>query len=345
MKSYTLPEIAAWLGGEVRGDTGVRLSQIASLQRAQAGQVSFLTDTRYLPALAATAASAVLLAPEHADATDMPRIVVKNPYVAFAKVSAKFNPSHSQVPGIAASARIADGCNMGANVSIGEHAVIGSGVTLADGVVVGSGCYVGEDVEIGSGTCLNANVSLYFACRIGSGCIIHSGSVIGADGFGYADENGQWVKIPQIGRVVIGNDVEIGANTTIDRGALDDTVLEDGVKIDNLVQIGHNCHIGAHTVIAGCVGVAGSARIGKHCRIGGAAMVLGHLELTDGVTISPGSMITRSIHRAGTYTALMPFQEHAGWLKTAAQIRRLETLAERVVALEKELKLLKGSQA
>ncbi len=343
MNAYTLPEIAAWLGGEVRGDNGVRVSQIASLQHAQAGQISFLTDSRYLPVLGSTTASAVLLAAEHADATDMPRIVVTNPYVAFAKVSAKFNPPEDVPVGIAASAAIAEDCVIGAGVSIGAHAVIERGATLAENVVIGAGSYVGQGVGIGAGTRLCANVTLYFSCQVGSGCIIHSGTVIGADGFGYADDDGRWVKIPQIGRVLIGNDVEIGANTTIDRGALDDTVVENGVKIDNLVQIGHNCHIGAHSVIAGCVGIAGSARIGQHCRLGGAAMVLGHLEIADGVTISPGSMITRSIHRAGTYTALMPFQEHGEWLKTAAQVRRLETLVERVANLEKELKLLKGS--
>lgn len=343
MKSYTLPEIAAWLGGEVRDDNGVHISQIASLQQAQVGQISFLTDSRYLSALASTAASAVLLAPAYAEATTMPRIVVKDPYVAFARVSAKFNPPEHAPIGIAESAVISDDCVIGAGVSIGAHAVIAHGAILADNVVIGAGCHIGQDVSVGAGTRLYANVSLYHACQVGADCIIHSGAVIGADGFGYANEDGQWIKIPQIGRAVIGNDVEIGANTTIDRGALDDTVIENGVKIDNLVQIGHNCHIGAHTVIAGCVGIAGSARIGRYCKLGGAAMVLGHLEIADGVTISPGTMITRSIHRSETYTALMPFQEHDEWLKTAALVRRLGTLVNRVADLEKELKLLKGS--
>lgn len=345
MKDYSLPEIAAWLGGEVCGDNGVKVSQIASLRHATAGQITFLTDTRYLPMLAATKASAVLVSPDHASVTALPRILVKSPYVAFAKVSAKFNPSQDEPVGIDSSAQIADGCTIGANVSIGAHAVISQGVVLSDGAKVGAGCYLGRGVEIGTQTLLNANVSIYSGCKLGDRCIVHSGTVIGADGFGYAEDDGQWVKIPQIGCVLIGHDVEIGANTTIDRGALDDTLIEDGVKIDNLVQIGHNCRIGAHTVIAGCVGIAGSASIGKHCKIGGAAMVLGHLEIAEGVTISPGSMITRSIPRVGTYTALMPFQEHSEWLKTAAQVRRLEHLVERVSDLEKELKLLKGSPA
>ena len=222
--------------------------------------------------------------------------------------------------------------------------MIANGVIIGEAASIGAGCYIGRKVKIGAGSHLNANISIYYACEIGAGCIIHSGTVIGADGFGYAEEAGTWVKIPQIGRVMIADNVEIGANTTIDRGALDDSVIEIGVKIDNLVQIGHNCHIGAHTVIAGCVGIAGSARIGQHCKIGGAAMILGHLEIADHVTISPGSMITRSIAKSGTYTALMPFQEHEQWLKTAARLKHLDGLAKRVAELEQEIHLLKGSK-
>lgn len=344
MNAYSLPEIAEWLEGEVRGDNGVRLSQIASLQHATASQITFLTDTRYLPILAQTKAGAILLAQEHADATNMPRIIVSNPYVAFAKVSTRFNPVPDAVKGIAASAIIEDGVTLGKDVSIGAHTVISSGAVLGDRVVIGPGCFIGQGVTIDADSRLNANVAVYHGCQIGKHCTLHAGVVLGADGFGYADDDGQWVKIPQIGKVLVGDSVDIGANTTIDRGALDDTVVEEGVKIDNLVQVGHNCRIGAHTVIAGCVGIAGSARIGKHCRIGGAAMILGHLDIVDGVTISPGSMITRSIHRSGTFTALMPFQEHAEWLKTAAQIRRLEVLVGRVAELEKEVKFLKENK-
>jgi UDP-3-O-[3-hydroxymyristoyl] glucosamine N-acyltransferase len=181
---------------------------------------------------------------------------------------------------------------------------------------------------------------------LGRRCKIAAGAVIGADGFGYAEQNGVWVKIPQVGRVIIQDDVEIGANTTIDRGALDDTIIEQGVKLDNLIQIGHNCRIGAHTVIAGCVGIAGSAHIGKHCKIGGAAMILGHLEIADHVTISPGSMITRSLKKSDTYTALMPFQTHGDWLKTAAQIRHMDTLVNRIKLLEDQVAILcKQSQS
>lgn len=343
MASYTLSEVASWVGGEVRDDNGVRLEQIASLQKATSNQIAFLKDTRYLPTLSETKAGAVLLSPNHADLTGIPKILVSNPYLAFAKVSAHFNRANSHAAGIAETAVIASDADIDQRASVASHVVISSRANISSDTVIGSGCIIGEDVNIGEGTHLAANVVIYPGCQIGKNCTIHAGTVIGADGFGYAEEDGAWVKIPQIGKVIVGDNVEIGANTTIDRGALDDTIIGDGVIIDNLVQIGHNCRIGAHTAIAGCVGIAGSAVIGKHCKIGGAAMVLGHLQIADNVTISAGSMITRSIHQAGTYTALMPFQEHDAWLKTAAQVRRLESLAERVGQLEKELKKLKGS--
>jgi UDP-3-O-[3-hydroxymyristoyl] glucosamine N-acyltransferase len=311
---------------------------------AKASEIAFLGDAKYIPVLEKTSAGAVLIAADHATATDLPRIVVNNPYAAFAKVSAIFNPPVNVTPGIASSASIAKGASVADSASIGANTVIGHGAVIAENAVIGPNCYVGERVAIGAASTLHANVSIYHGCEIGNNCIVHSGVVIGADGFGYAGEAGAWVKIPQIGRVIIGNDVEIGANSTIDRGALDDTIIEMGVKIDNLVQVAHNCHIGAHTVIAGCVGIAGSARIGKHCKIGGAAMILGHLEIADKVTISPGSMITRSINKMGTYTALMPFQEHEQWLKTAARVRQLETLAKHVKELEQEILKLKGSK-
>jgi UDP-3-O-[3-hydroxymyristoyl] glucosamine N-acyltransferase len=187
-------------------------------------------------------------------------------------------------------------------------------------------------------------VVIYHGCVIGAHCHLFAGVVIGADGFGYAEDDGRWVKIPQVGRVVLHDYVDIGANTTIDRGALDDTVIEEGVKLDNLIQIGHNCRIGAHTVIAGCVGIAGSARIGRQCKIGGAAMILGHLQIADGVTISPGSMITRTITQPGTYTALMPFQAHEDWLRTAASLRHIGDYAERIRQLEKAMVSLKHQQ-
>jgi UDP-3-O-[3-hydroxymyristoyl] glucosamine N-acyltransferase len=209
-------------------------------------------------------------------------------------------------------------------------------------VSIGSNCSIGKGVVIGDHTTLHSNVTIYHDCMLGKHCIVAAGAVIGADGFGYANDEGSWVKIPQVGRVLIEDYVEIGANTTIDRGALDDTLVETGCKLDNLIHIGHNCRIGAHTAIAGCTGIAGSAIVGKRCKIGGAAMILGHLKIADDVTISAGSMITRSIAKPGTYTAIMPFQTHDEWLRTAANIRRVGKVNDRLNELERELTKVKS---
>jgi UDP-3-O-[3-hydroxymyristoyl] glucosamine N-acyltransferase len=215
-----------------------------------------------------------------------------------------------------------------------------AGAVVKAGAVIDAGCYIGREAEIGEGTHLFANVTFHARCRIGARGIIHSGAVIGTDGFGFASEGGVYIKIPQVGRVVIGDDVDIGANTTVDRGALADTIIEDGVKLDNQIQIGHNCHIGAHTAMAGCVGVAGSAKIGKHCTFGGAAMVLGHLEIADNVHISSGSMVSRSVLEAGQYTGFYPLAKNAEWEKSAAIVRNLSTMREKIRALEKTIKTL-----
>ncbi len=341
---YPLREIAAQLGGEVLGDGDVVVFRMASLSGARSGDLSFLTNAKYRSQLAGTAASAVVLGVADRDVTQLPRIVTENPYAYFARVSALLNPAVQAEQGVHASAIVHPSVELPASVSVGAHVVIGSGASIGEGVVIGPGCMIGDHVRIGSGSRLHANVTVYSGCEVGRDCVLSSGVVIGADGFGYAEEDGRWVKIPQVGGVAIGDAVEIGANTTIDRGALDDTLIEEGVKLDNLIQIGHNCRIGAHTVIAGCVGIAGSARIGRHCRIGGAAMILGHLEIADGVTVSPGSMITRSLGKADTYTALMPFQTHGEWLRTAARIRHLDDMAARIARLEEELVALKKDQ-
>jgi UDP-3-O-[3-hydroxymyristoyl] glucosamine N-acyltransferase len=339
--SYSLREIAAQLGGEVLGEGDVAVSRMASLANAGPGDLSFLSDSKYRSLLEVTGASAVVVGKDASSATHLPRIVTDNPYAYFARVSALLNPVPDLVPGIHPSAIVDATASVPASASVGPHAVIGREARIGEFAVIGAGTVIGEHVGIGDHTVLHANVTIYYGCELGSNCIVSSGVVIGADGFGYAEDQGRWVKIPQVGRVLIGNDVEIGANTGIDRGALDDTIIEEGVKLDNLIQIGHNCRIGAHTVIAGCVGIAGSTRIGRHCRIGGAAMILGHLEIADGVTVSPGSMITRSLAKADTYTALMPFQSHDKWLKTAAHLRHLGDMTDRIARLEKELEALK----
>ncbi len=339
---YSLREIVTILGGELVGANDVIITRVASLSSAQPGQISFLTGSKYRSLLATTQASAIVVSNQNRDITGLPHIVTENPYAYFAKVSELLNPVTQFVKGIDASAVVDDTSAVPVSCTVAANCVIGRHVKLGENVVIGPGCVIGDQVTIGDNTRLQANVVVYHGCIIGKNCTLFAGSVIGADGFGYAEDDGRWIKIPQVGRVVIGNDVDVGANTTIDRGALDDTVIEEGVKLDNLIQIGHNCCIGAHTVIAGCVGIAGSARVGKHCKIGGAAMILGHLEIADGVTISPGSMITRSLTKADTYTALMPFQTHEDWLKTAANLRRLGSLAERVKQLENELSVFKA---
>lgn len=342
--SYSLREIAAQLGGEVLGDGDIVVARMASLANAKSGDLSFLADSKYRSLLATTGASAVVVGEAGRALTDLPRIVTDNPYAYFARASGLLNPESVVDPGIHPSAVIHPSTAVPVSACIGAHSSIGRNVRIGERVVVGPGCVIGDSVVLGDDTRLHAHVAVYHGCELGRNCILSAGVVIGADGFGYAEDDGRWVKIPQVGRVLLGDAVEVGAHTTIDRGALDDTVIEEGVKLDNLIQIGHNCRIGAHSVIAGCVGIAGSARIGRHCRIGGAAMILGHLEIADGVTISPGSMITRSLTQADTYTALMPFQTHAKWLKTAAQLRHLEEMASRIARLENELAALKGEK-
>jgi UDP-3-O-[3-hydroxymyristoyl] glucosamine N-acyltransferase len=317
----TLGEIASRLGGRVLGDAATPIAQVGSLESATAGQITFLSSPKHKAKLATTAASAVILSKEFEALTPLPRIVCDSPYLYFARVSQLFNPLTMQEPGVHASA------------------VLGRNVRLGAGVSIGAGCVIGDGVAIGERSCLYPRVVVYHGCSLGARVVLHSGVVIGADGFGIAqDEAGRWVKIPQIGAVRIGDDVEIGANTTIDRGALDDTLIEEGVKLDNQIQIGHNCRVGAHTAMAGCVAVAGSADIGRHCTVGAASVILGHLKLADHVHVSAGTVISRSIHKPGTYTGMFPFDDNESWARNTALVRHLAELARRVRALEKEKK-------
>jgi len=318
--SLTLAQIAARLGGRIAGDPEVLIRQVGSLARAGPGQISFLSNTRFQAQLAGTGASAVILASDAEAFTSLPRIVCGDPYSYFARVSQLFNPRFTQAVGVHPSATVAASAKLGARASIGPGCVLGDGVTLGDD------------------SCLYPNVVVYPGCRIGARAIIHSGAVIGADGFGIAAEAGRWVKIPQIGAVVIGDDVEIGANTTIDRGAMDDTVIGDGVKLDNQIQIGHNCRIGAHTAMAGCVGIAGSTDIGAHCTIGGGAVVLGHLTICDHTHISADTVISRSIAKPGTYTGMFPADDNESWARNTAVVRHLADLRDRVRSLEQLVK-------
>jgi UDP-3-O-[3-hydroxymyristoyl] glucosamine N-acyltransferase len=338
--SYRLSEIAAHLGGRVLGDAGVRISQIATLEKAQPDQISFLTNSKYRAQLASTQAGAVILGEADADATGLPRIISDNAYAYFARVSALLNPLPEAKPGIHPGAFIGAGAAIDATASIAATAVIGEGARIGAYSVVGAGCCIGANVVIGSHARLYPRVVIYHGCVIGDNLIAHSGAVIGSDGFGFAMDAGRWIKIQQIGRVVIGNDVEIGANTTIDRGALDDTVIEDGVKLDNQIQVAHNVRIGAHTAIAGCVGIAGSTTIGRYCRIGGSAGILGHLQIADHVEIAAFTLIGKSIREAGSYAAIFPFSRSEDWRKNAVHLRHLDDLVQRVKTLEQELKAI-----
>ncbi len=332
---FTLAQIVERLGGRVAGDPDVLIRRVGSLERGGADELAFLANPKYRSRLAATRAGAVVLSAEAQGLTDRPRIVCDNPYAYFARASQLFNPAEMPEPGVDPSARVSPDARIAPGARIDALAVIGARAEVGEGAWIGAHCCVGEDVAIGAQTRLYPLVSVYHGCRIGARVIVHSGAVIGADGFGFANDAGAWVKIPQIGRVLIGDDVEIGANTTIDRGALGDTVIEEGVKLDNQIQIGHNVRVGAHTAMAGFAGIAGSSDIGRHCAIGAAARILGHLSIPDHTQISACTVIGKSIAQAGVYTGVFPFDTHASWARNAALVRHLAGLADRLRALEK----------
>ncbi len=334
---FRLVEIVSRFGGELIGDPDVSIGRLATLQSAGPGDLSFLAQAKYRPQLRTTRAAAVVLARSERDATSLPRILCEDPYLYFARVAQLFTGADSAVAGAHPAAVIDPEASLAGSAAVGAGSYIGPRARLGERVVIGPGCYIGAGAEIGDDARLHALVSVYHECLIGKRAVIHSGAVIGADGFGMARDGERWVKIPQVGRVVIGDDVEIGANTTIDRGALDDTVIEEGVKLDNQIQIGHNVRVGAHTAMAGCVGVAGSARIGRHCTVGGGAVILGHLEIADGVNISAATLVTKSIPRAGTYTGAYPIAANREWARSAAHLRNLDKLAGKVRDLEKRV--------
>ncbi len=341
-----LKELVDRLGGQLMGDADIEVSGIAPLDVANATQITFLSNSKLRSQAAQTSAAALILSPadDSQIGADFPgaRIVTSNPYAYFARV-AQFFAAQKHIPaplGIHATAVVDSSAAIGPGVSIGPHVVIEAGVLIEEGAVIDAACFIGRGAQVGAETHFHARVTFHAECRIGQRGIVHSGAVIGADGFGFANEGGVYVKIPQTGTVVIGDDVEIGANTTIDRGAMSDTVIEDGVKLDNQIHIAHNVHIGAHTAMAGCVGVAGSAKIGKYCTFAGAAMVLGQLTIVDNVHISCGSLVSRSILEPGQYTGFYPLAKNADWEKTAAIVRNLSTMREKIRQLEKTLKLL-----
>ena len=341
-----LGELVERFGGQLAGDPNLEVDGIAPLADAGVSHISFLSNSKLRAQAAASGAAALILSPNDeaavAETYRGARIVTKNPYAYFARAAQYFAElvEVKPEPGIDTSAVVHEDADIDDSAHIGAQVTIEAGAVVKAGAVIDAGCYIGRDAVVGENTHFFANVTFHARCRIGARGIVHSGAVIGTDGFGFANEGGVYIKIPQTGRVVIGDDVDIGANTTIDRGALADTIIEDGVKLDNQIQIGHNCHIGAHTAMAGCVGVAGSAKIGKYCTFGGAAMVLGHLTIADHVHISSGSMVSRSILEAGQYTGFYPLAKNAEWEKSAAIVRNLATMRDKIRALEKQIKTL-----
>ncbi|ARA77450.1 UDP-3-O-(3-hydroxymyristoyl)glucosamine N-acyltransferase [Pectobacterium brasiliense] len=337
MYSIRLDALAQQLDAQLHGDGDIVITGVASMHSAKTGQITFLSDSRYREQLAGTQASAVVLTEADLPYCQVTALVVKNPYLTYARMAQLLDTTPQPATDIAPSAVIAPDATLGQNVSIGANAVIESGAQLGDGVVIGPGCFIGKDARIGAGTRLWANVTIYHRVELGEHCLIQSGTVIGSDGFGYANDRGNWVKIPQLGTVRIGDRVEIGASTTIDRGALDDTVIGNGVIIDNQCQIAHNVVIGDNTAVAGGVIMAGSLKIGRYCMIGGASVINGHMEICDKVTVTGMGMVMRPITEPGVYSSGIPLQPNKVWRKTAALVMNIDEISKRLKAVERKV--------
>ncbi|WP_242112216.1 UDP-3-O-(3-hydroxymyristoyl)glucosamine N-acyltransferase [Luteimonas aquatica] len=341
MTSYTASELAERFALSLHGDGAVRVESVATLAKAGPGQLAFLSNPRYRAQLADSAAAVVVMRAADADGYPGTALVAADPYVAFARIAALFDPPAPVRPGIHASAVVDPSAEIDPGAQIGPFVSVGARSRVGAGAVVGAGCVIGEDCEIGAGSELVARVTLVRRVRLGQRVLIHPGAVLGADGFGLAmdtssDGVARWIKVPQQGGVAVGDDCEIGANTTIDRGAIEDTVLEEDVRLDNQIQIGHNVRIGAHTAMAGCSAVAGSAVIGRYCLIGGAAGVLGHLEICDRVMVTAMSLVTHSIREPGEYSSGTPLMSNRDWRKSAARFKQLDALARKLGARDKE---------
>jgi len=336
--AFLLGDLARQADAELRGDANCAVVRIDTLQDAAAGSISFLANRKYRKHLASTKASAVIVSTDLADQCPVHALISDNPYLAYARVAEIMNPTPSAAPGVHPSAVVADSARVHVDASVGPCAVIGDHVEVASGVIIGPGCVLETGCRVGQGTKLVANVTLCHETEIGSEVLIHPGAVIGSDGFGLAsNEQGVWEKVPQLGRVRIGNRVEVGANTTIDRGAVRDTVIDDGVKLDNQIQVAHNVVIGENSAVAGCAGISGSTTIGRNCTIGGGVGLAGHLEIGDNVHFSGQTLVTRSFKEPGHYSGNLPAVSNREWRKTVARIRRLDDMMRRLKKLEKEL--------
>lgn len=337
MGQTTLEALAHELDLTFRGDGRTTVDHLASLVDADPGALTFLADHKYRRHLADTCAGIVVLHPDMADESPVPVLLAENPHLSFARAANLVCPPRTEPAGVHPTAWVHPDSRLGEDVAIGPHASIGAGCIIGDRVSIGPGCVISEQVTIGADTRLVAMVTVCDGCVIGTRCTLHPGAVIGADGFGYANDQGCWEKVPQVGNVFIGNDVEIGSNTTIDRGAIGDTVIGDGVKLDNLVQIGHNVQIDNHTIIAACSGIAGSTRIGKHCAIGGAVGIAGHITIADGVQITGMSQVTKSLNEPGVYSSGTGVEPNRQWRRNAARFHQLDDMARRLRQLEQKL--------
>lgn len=341
MAHYSLVEIAEHIGASIvlksnNNPQDITITSTATLQAASEGQITFLANSKYVSQLASTQASAVIIDDKSVDSCTVDALVMSNPYLGYALVAQLLDTTPLPADSIHPSAVIDKTVIIGENVSIGANAVIESGVILGDFISIGPGCFIGKNVKIGTGTKLWANVSIYHNVILGDDCLVQSNTVIGSDGFGYAKNKDKWVKIPQVGSVIIGNNVEIGASTTIDRGAIDNTEIHDGVILDNQIQIAHNVIIGENTAIAGCTVVGGSTEIGKNNTIAGAIAINGHIKITDNCYFTGMSMVTKSILKPAVYSSGMPCQENKEWHKMNARIRKLDNMSKRITKLEKQ---------
>jgi len=334
--SLKCSDIATAIGAELLGDGDTVITSIAAVDNAKEGSITFITGRKYLDALRATHASAVILPKDFSTETSATQLVMDNPYLGYAKLTQLW-VAHSSaqltVP-VHHSASVSEDATLEADVTVGANAVIESGATIGRGSVIGAGSYIGRSVSIGAGTVVHSNATIMHSCTVGRNCEIHSSAVIGSDGFGFAPSEGGWEKIHQLGSVVIGDRVNIGAGTTVDRGALEDTVIGDGVILDNLIQVAHNVTIGVNTAIAGCTGIAGSTTIGANCRIGGAVCITGHINICDDVTVTGTSFVNRSVDEPGSYSSGFPLQTSKQWRKNAVRLQRLDELSRQVVKLK-----------
>lgn len=332
---FTLQELADAVSGKIHGQIHEPISKVATIQEATSNCITFLANRSYYRYLSDTSAAAVILSEKDLENCPVAAITVENPYLAYAKIASLLNPPPEACPGVHQKACVDEHAQVHNTVTVAANVVIGAGVRIGQGCFIGPGCVIENNVTIGKNTRLIANVTLCHDVSIGSAVLLHPGVVIGADGFGIANDEGCWIKVPQLGSVLIGNDVEIGANTTVDRGALKDTVIEQGVKLDNQIQVAHNVSIGAHTAIAGCTGIAGSTRIGKHCAIGGAVNIVGHLEIVDNVQITVASTVLQNISEPGLYSSGVPLQKNNDWHRNYSRFRRLDEMAKKIRRLEK----------